>query len=165
MRCFNKKRKKSDFVKQIKGLNKRTKSSYLTTWEINLCTLIMEKEEWKYLLINGKYKTVEVQNPNFDKGVLNSIKDLRPFNKKGEDEKPIILTVQDAQNLKREIYSSFFRKPFKNFLTLTGAGASMDVGGPSMKTLWDIADKKHQVIDPLEIDPDENGFEIICTNF
>ena len=46
----------------------------------------MEKEEWKYLLINGKYKTVEVQNPNFDKGVLNSIKDLRPFNEKGEND-------------------------------------------------------------------------------
>lgn len=26
----------------------------------------MEKEEWKYLLINGKYKTVEVENPIYN---------------------------------------------------------------------------------------------------
>ncbi|GIZ07911.1 SIR2 family protein [Flavobacterium sp. UMI-01] len=119
----------------------------------------MEKDKWEYLLINGKFKTVEVKNPKFDKGILNSIKDLRPFNKKEEGDKP---TVQDAQILKREIYSSFFRKPFKNFLILTGAGASMDVGGPSMKTLWNLADKKYQVKDPLEINPDENGLEKIC---
>lgn len=123
----------------------------------------MEKEEWKYLLINGKYKTVEVENPIFDKGVLNSIKDLRPFNKKGEDDKPIVPTVQDAQSLKREIYSSFFRKPFKNFLILTGAGASMDVKGPSMKALWNLADKQYKIFDLLDEDKiEENGFEIIC---
>ena len=122
----------------------------------------MKKEEWEYLLINGKYKTVEVQHPTFDKGVLKSIKDLRPFNKKGENEKPIIPTVQDALNLKREIYSSFFRKPFKNFLILTGAGASMDVGGPSMKNLWDIADEKYKTRDLDEGEVEENGFEIIC---
>ena len=119
----------------------------------------MAKDKWEYLLINGKYKTVEVQNPKFDKGILNSVEDLRPFNKKDDDDKP---TVQDAQSLKREVYSAFFRKPFKNFLILTGAGASMDVGGPSMKTLWNLADKKYQVKDPLEIDPDENGLEKIC---
>ena len=120
-------------------------------------------DKWNYLLINGKFKTVEVQNPNFDKGVLNSIKDLRPFNKKGEDEKPITPTVQDALNLKRDIYTSFLRKPFKNFLILTGAGASMDVGGPSMKTLWDIANKKYEVTDLFDgTDIEENGFEIIC---
>lgn len=123
----------------------------------------MKKEEWKYLLINGKFKKVEVQNADFDKGVLKSITDLRPFDKKGEDDKPIIPTVQDAQNLKREIYSSFFRKPFKNFLILTGAGASMDVGGPSMKTLWDIANKKYEITDLIDDRIiEENGFEIIC---
>ena len=122
----------------------------------------MEKGEWKYLLINGKYKTVEVQNPIFDKGILNSIKDLRPFKKKGEDEKPISPTVQDAQNLKREIYNSFFRKPFKNFLILTGAGASMDVKGLSMKELWNIADEKYKITDLDEGHVEENGFEIIC---
>ncbi|TRX12527.1 SIR2 family protein [Flavobacterium gawalongense] len=119
-------------------------------------------DKWNYLLINGKYKTVEVQNPNFEKGVLNSIKDLRPFNKKGEDEKPITPTVQDALNLKRDIYTSFFRKPFKNFLILTGAGASMDVKGPSMKELWDIANKKYLITDLLDGNTEENGFEIIC---
>lgn len=127
----------------------------------------MEKEEWKYLLINGKFKTVEVTNPVYNgNGIkLQSIKGLKPFDKKSEDGKPITPTVQDALNLKREIYTSFFRKPFKNLLILTGAGASMDVGGPSMKTLWDIADDKYKILDLLEDDKiDENGFEIICNS-
>ena len=119
-------------------------------------------EKWSYLLLNGKFKKVEVKNPKFDKGVLISIEDLRPFNDKVEDEKPIIPTVQDAQNLKREIYSTFFRKPFKNFLILTGAGASMDVCGPSMRTLWDIADEEYKIRDLDQGDIEENGFEKIC---
>lgn len=122
----------------------------------------MEKEEWEYLLINGKFKTVEVKNPVYDGIKLQTIDGLKPFEKKGEDGKPITPTVLDALNIKREIYTSFFRKPFKNFLILTGAGASMDVKGPSMKTLWDIADKKYEITDLLEGNIEENGFEIIC---
>ena len=128
----------------------------------------MENEEWKYLLVNGKFKTVEVKDPVYnDNGiVLQSIKGLKPFDKKSEDGKLIKPTVQDALNLKRDIYTSFFRKPFKNFLILTGAGASMDVKGPSMKKLWDIADKKYKftVINPDDVKKDiiKNGFEIIC---
>ena len=126
----------------------------------------MENEEWKYLLVNGKFKTVEVKDPVYnDNGiVLQSIKGLKPFDKKSEDGKLIKPTVQDALNLKRDIYTSFFRKPFKNFLILTGAGASMDVKGPSMKKLWDIADKKYKftVINPDDVKKDiiKNGFEM-----
>ena len=123
----------------------------------------MEKEEWKYLLINGKYKTIEVLNPVYDGIELQSIEGLKPFNKNDENGQPVAPTVKDALDLKREIYSSFFRKPFKNFLILTGAGASMDVGGPSMKTLWNIANKKYEVRDIIDGSTiEENGFEIIC---
>lgn len=122
----------------------------------------MANVEWEYLLINGKFKTVEVKNPVIDDGILSSIKDLRPFDNKGEEGKIIEPTVADANKIKREIYTSFFRKPFKNFLILTGAGASMDVKGPSMKTLWNIADKKYKRTDLLDGNIEENGFEIIC---
>lgn len=122
----------------------------------------MEKEEWKYLLINGKFKTVEVKKPVYDGIKLQTIDGLKPFDKKGEDGNPIPPTILDALNLKREIYTSFFRKPFKNLLILTGAGASMDVGGPSMATLWGKADEKYKI--SLGDVVKENGFEIICNH-
>lgn len=122
----------------------------------------MANEDWKYLLINGKFKTVEVKNPVYDGIKLQTIDGLKPFDKKGEDGTPVPPTLLDALNLKREIYTSFFRKPFKNLLILTGAGASMDVGGPSMKTLWDIADEEYKIRDLDEGNIEENGFEIIC---
>lgn len=53
-----------------------------------------------------------------------------PFEKKdadGEDLKP---TVDDANHVKRAAYIDFFKKPFKNLLILSGAGSSIDVGGP-----------------------------------
>ena len=122
----------------------------------------MVNEDWKYLLINGKFKTVEVKNPVYDGIKLQTIDGLKPFDKKGEDGKPITPTVLDALNLKREIYTSFFRKPFKNLLILTGAGASMDVGGPSMATLWGKADEKYKISEGDTVK--ENGFEIICNH-
>ena len=122
----------------------------------------MAKEEWKYLLINGKFKTVEVKNPVY-KGInLQSIEGLKPFDRKGEDGSPIAPTVADAIKIKREAYISFFRKPFKNLLILTGAGASIDVGGPSMATLWNLADTKYKTLDLFNGGIEENGFEIIC---
>lgn len=124
----------------------------------------MEKEEWKYLLINGKFKTVEVKNPVYDGIKLQSIQDLKPFNKKDADGNSIKPNVNDAIQLKRENYIAFFRKPFKNLLILTGAGASMDVKGPSMKNLWDIADEKYKILDLFDGDIEENGFEIICNS-
>ena len=61
----------------------------------------MANEEWEYLLINGKFKTVEVKNPVYDGIKLQTIDGLKPFDKKGEDGKPITPTVLDALNLKR----------------------------------------------------------------
>ncbi|UUW09801.1 SIR2 family protein [Flavobacterium plurextorum] len=124
----------------------------------------MEKEEWKYLLINGKFKTIEVKNPVYDGIKLQSIQDLKPFNKKDADGNPVKPNVNDAIQLKRENYISFFRKPFKNLLILTGAGASMDVKGPSMQDLWDIVDEKYKILDLFDGDIEENGFEIICNS-
>lgn len=124
----------------------------------------MEKEEWKYLLINGKFKTVEVKNPVYDGIKLQSIQDLKPFNKRDADGNPVKPNVNDAIQLKRENYIAFFRKPFKNLLILTGAGASMDVKGPSMQDLWNIVDEKYKILDLFDGDIEENGFEIICNS-
>ena len=115
----------------------------------------MEQENWKYILINGKLRQLEVKNPTFDKGALVTIEGLKPFDKKDKDDKPIEPTVQDANDSKRRIYFEFFKKSFKNLLVLSGAGSSMDVGGLSMGQLWIKAQEKYQ------IDADTDGFTII----
>lgn len=115
----------------------------------------MKQETWKYILINGKLRQIEVKNPTFDKGVLVTIEGLKPFDKKDKDDKPIEPTVQDANDSKRRIYFEFFKKSFKNLLVLSGAGSSMDVGGLSMEQLWIKAQEKYQ------IDADTDGFTII----
>ncbi len=103
-----------------------------------------ETENWHHILINGKSKRIEVKNPKFKGVKLDDIEDLRPFDKKdektGERKTP---TVLDAENLKRDTYASFFKKPFKNLLVLTGAGSSLDVGGPLMKDLWEAVENKY----------------------
>jgi hypothetical protein len=76
-------------------------------------------DAWKYILINGKSKSVEVQNPTYEKGKLTEIKDLRPFDDKNEDGSRKEPTIEDANRLKRSLYSNFFKKPFKNVLILT----------------------------------------------
>ncbi len=100
-------------------------------------------EIWKYTLINGQKNTIEVLNPKIDKGVLTSIEDARPIIKKDKDGNKVDPTVEFVEFEKRKIYREFFKKPFKNFLVLTGAGSSMDVEGKSMFQLWDIAEKKY----------------------
>ena len=97
----------------------------------------MADNEWKYLLLNGKIKQIKVKNPVFKKGILEKIDDLVPFNRIDSEGKPKTPTVEDANTLKRQYYSEFFRKSFKNLLILSGAGSSMDVGGLSMFNLWD----------------------------
>ena len=92
----------------------------------------MEQDSWKYIIINGKSQWLKVKNPTYEKGILSSIEDLKPFDKKKEDGTPIEPTLEDAQLEKRRIYSDFFKKAFKNILVLSGAGSSMDVGGLSM---------------------------------
>jgi hypothetical protein len=135
----------------------------------------MTNEDWKFLLINGKSKRVEVKNPVYSGIKLQSIEGLKPFDKKDAEGNPIVPTAEDAIKIKRETYISFFRKPFKNLLILTGAGASMDVGGPSMAALWGKADEEYKTFETEEIEQvqeeaiakvekkvKENGFEIIC---
>ena len=87
----------------------------------------MEKENWKYILINGKFKQIEVKNPVYEKGVLTSIDDLKPFDEKDDEGKRKKPNLQNANSLKRSIYTEFFKKPFKNLLIFSGAGSSMDV--------------------------------------
>lgn len=41
----------------------------------------MAENEWKYLLINGKSKRVEVKNPIYKSIELQTIEGLRPFDK------------------------------------------------------------------------------------
>jgi len=118
-------------------------------------------EDWKYILLNGKSKYVRVKNPVFDKGVLTSIDDLTPFDKKDDNDKDIEPTVDDANAVKRKQYNEFFKKPFKNLLVLSGAGSSMDVGGLSMWHLWQATKEKYKIektADTEEID----GLKLIC---
>lgn len=109
------------------------------------------KENWKHILINGKSKTLEVKDSEFDKGKLTNLTDIRPFNRKdseGKDRKP---TVDFANDEKRKAYSTFFQKPFRNLVILTGAGSSMDVKGLSMAQLWDesVKEFKSEKVDGL----------------
>jgi len=112
-----------------------------------------EKKEWKYVLLNGKYKNVQVLNPTFDKGALASLENIRPLRKKEGDEE-VVPTVELAEQIKRDVYIDFFRKPFKNLLILSGAGSSIDVGGPLMSGLWSKVHAKYQI-------EDIDGFKII----
>ncbi|MFD2827101.1 SIR2 family protein [Leeuwenhoekiella polynyae] len=109
------------------------------------------KENWKYLLINGKSKTLEVKDSEFDKGKLTNLTDIRPFNKNDSEGKEISPTVELANKEKRKVYTTFFQKPFKNLVLLTGAGSSMDVKGLSMNQLWDESEKefKSEKVDGL----------------
>lgn len=100
------------------------------------------KENWKHLLINGKSKTLEVKDSEFDKGKLVSISEIRNYPKKDSEDKLIEHTADLANEIKRKAYKEFFQKPFKNLVFLSGAGSSMDVGGKSMYQLWNIAEKK-----------------------
>lgn len=105
------------------------------------------KDTWKHILINGKFKQLEVKNPVYDKGSLITIEGFKPFDKKDKDGNPVEPTVQDASNEKRRIYSDFLKKPFKNLLILSGAGSSMDVGGLSMAQLWAKAEEYYRIND------------------
>lgn len=99
-------------------------------------------ENWTHILINGKSKTIEVKEAEFDKGKLVNISEIKNYPKIDADNKEIKHTAELANNEKRKVYSSFFQKPFKNLIILTGAGSSMDVKGLSMAQLWDEAVKE-----------------------
>ncbi len=118
-------------------------------------------EIWKYTLINGQKNTIEVLNSETEKGVLTSIEDARPIIKKDKDGNKVDPTVEFIEIEKRKIYSEFFKKPFKNFLVLSGAGSSMDVNGKSMFQLWDIAEKKYHYEETEEAGLNSD-FKTIC---
>lgn len=107
------------------------------------------KETWVSILLNGNQK-IEVLNPTFDKGVLKTIEDLRPF-EKSVDGKEIKPSLEDAETRKRNAYISFFKKPIKNFIVLSGAGSSIDVGGKTMADLWKKAESEFGEDDFKEI--------------
>lgn len=125
-----------------------------------------KKEIWNHILINGKFKQIQVKNPEFSKeATLIKIEDLKPFDAKDEQGNKKIPTAQDANNLKRDIYSNFFRKPFKNLLILSGAGSSIGIGegdkvGLLMSQLWQKARDKYLIKDGEDIK--EDGFKLIC---
>lgn len=99
-------------------------------------------EYWTHILINGKSKTIEVKDAEFVKGQLTNISEIKNYPKSDADKNVIKHTPELANNEKRKVYSSFFQKPFKNLIILTGAGSSMDVKGLSMAQLWDEAEKE-----------------------
>src|SRR5690625_2846503 len=119
-----------------------------------------EQEKWSYLLINGKSERLEVKDAEFDKGKLSKISEIRNYPKEDSEGKAIDHTAELANKLKRDSYTKFFKKPFKNLLFLTGAGSSMDVGGLSMWHLWDETRKMYltkKTDETEEID----GFKLI----
>lgn len=117
-------------------------------------------EDWRYIILNGKHNQLQVLNPKFEKGELLSIEGLRPFEKKDKDGKDIEPTLDDANDIKRSTYINFFKKPFKNLLILSGAGSSIDVGGPLMSQLWTTVDEKYKIenIDGFKIIRDKVRF-------
>lgn len=121
-----------------------------------------EKENWKYLLINGQSSKIEVNNPKYDKGQLISIEGARPIVDKNEKGEAIEPTVEFVQSAKRAAYKEFFKKPFKNLLVLSGAGSSMDVGGKSMWQLWDTAERKFD-IEEEDSKITNSHFKELCT--
>lgn len=108
-------------------------------------------ENWTHILINGKSKTIEVKDAEFDKGKLVNISEIKNYPKLDADNKEIKHTAELANNEKRKVYSSFFQKPFKNLIILSGAGSSMDVKGLSMAQLWDevVKEFKTEEVDGL----------------
>lgn len=103
-----------------------------------------QPDDWRYILLNGQGKQVQVKNAQFDKGELKSIEGLTPFERKDEQGTFLAPTVADAYHAMRNIYVEFFKKPFKNLLVLTGAGSSIDVGGPLMFQLWNKVEAEYK---------------------
>lgn len=120
------------------------------------------KENWKHILINGKSKTLEVKDSEFDKGKLISISEIRNYPKKDSEDKVIEHTKDLANEIKRKAYKEFFQKPFKNIVFLSGAGSSMDVGGKSMYQLWDIAERKFH-FEEKEKEIIKSDFKDLCS--
>lgn len=118
------------------------------------------KENWKYILINGESKTLEVKDSKFDEGKLVNLSDIRPFNKKDSEGNDITPTAEIANDEKRKVYKAFFQKPFKNLVLFTGAGSSMDVGGLSMWDLWKETQKMY-FIEKTEESEEIDGFKLI----
>ena len=118
------------------------------------------KEDWTYILINGKSKSIEVKNAEFDKGRLVKISEIKNYKKEDSEGKPIEHTGKLANDLKRTYYNKFFQKPFKNLMFLTGAGSSMDVGGLSMWDLWEET-KKMYLVDKTDEAEEIDGFKLI----
>lgn len=111
-----------------------------------------EKEkEWQYILVNGKSRQIKVENPEYKKGKLNSFEDVKGVpHKQDEPENPKTPELNDVEEQKRKFYADFFRRPVKNLLVLSGAGTSVDVGGPTMYELWTTAENEFGVEDGKE---------------
>jgi hypothetical protein len=64
------------------------------------------KENWTYILINGKSKTLEVKvkPSDFEKGRLVKLSEIRPFNNKDSEGNDIIPTAELANVEKRKFY-------------------------------------------------------------
>lgn len=119
-----------------------------------------KKDVWKYVLLNGRSRFLQVKDAVFDKGKLTAITDLRPFQDIDAEGRKIEPTAEIANAEKRKAYIEFFKKPFKNLLILSGAGSSMDVGGLSMAQLWEEARKTYS-IEKTEETEEIDGFKII----
>lgn len=120
-------------------------------------------DTWKYILINGKSSTIEVKNPTYDKGKLQTIEEVRPIKNTDADGKPIAITTDFVESAKRAAYIEFFKKPFKNLLILSGAGSSMDTGGKSMWQLWNIAERKFG-FEENKTEITDSHFKVLCND-
>ena len=119
-----------------------------------------KKKSWQYILINGESTTLEVKDPQFEKGTLTQISEIKNHPKKDAEDRDIEHTAELANKLKRKTYKVFFQKPFKNLVFLSGAGSSMDVGGLSMRQLWEET-KNLYFIEKAKNSEEVDGFKII----
>lgn len=95
-----------------------------------------------------------------------------PTNEPGKEN---ISAATIAKDRTREYYSEFFKKPFKNFIVLSGAGTSIGVGGKgkvglSMHELWEEAknsfteDKFAALCNEVRHNPNDPNLEKLLTN-
>lgn len=101
----------------------------------------VENKSSNYLLTNGKSSYVKVKDPVYgNNGNLIKISGCDSSLPNPQPEES--LQVEYAEKLKRQIYTTFFQRPFKNLIILSGAGSSIDVGGSSMSELWETMNEK-----------------------
>ena len=70
-------------------------------------------ENWSHILINGKSKTIEVKEVEFEKGKLVNISEIKNYPKLDTDNKEIKHTAELAHNENVKYILHFFKNHLK----------------------------------------------------